>query len=69
MVRQREEGDTKGVIIIPNDEFKEFVEFKRGGVEGKIKGIGGSPRGMYIRSTAYITKLGDISSSRQRKCI
>jgi hypothetical protein len=29
MIRQIEEGDTKGVIIIPKDKFKEFVEFQR----------------------------------------
>jgi len=28
MIRQREEGDTKGeIIIIPKDKIKEFVEF------------------------------------------
>jgi len=27
MMRQIEEGDTKGGIIIPKDKFKEFVEF------------------------------------------
>ncbi len=26
MLRQIEEGDTKGEIIIPKDKFKEFVE-------------------------------------------
>ena len=29
MIRQIEEGDTKGGIIIPKDEFKEFVEFSK----------------------------------------
>ena len=29
MIRQIEEGDMKGGIIIPKDKFKEFVEFKR----------------------------------------
>jgi hypothetical protein len=29
MLRQIEEGDTKGGIIIPKDKFKEFVEFQR----------------------------------------
>ena len=32
MIRQIEEGDTKGGIIIPKDTFEEFVTFKR--VEG-----------------------------------
>ena len=31
MIRQIEEGDTKGGISIPKDKFMEFVEFKRGG--------------------------------------
>ena len=33
MIRQIEEGDTKGGIIIPKDEFKGVVEFqkKKGG--------------------------------------
>ena len=30
MIRQREEGDTKGGIIIPKDKFKELVEFQKG---------------------------------------
>ena len=29
MLRQIEEGDTKGGIIIPKGRFKEFVEFQR----------------------------------------
>jgi hypothetical protein len=29
MLRQIEEGDTKGGIVIPNDKFKEFVEFQK----------------------------------------
>jgi len=29
MIRQTEEGDTKGGIIIPKDKFVEFVEFQR----------------------------------------
>ena len=29
MIRQIEEGDTKGGIIIPEDKFKEFVEVQR----------------------------------------
>ena len=29
MLRQIEEGDTKGGIIIPKDKFKEFVEFQK----------------------------------------
>ena len=33
MLRQIEEGDTKGGIIIPKDKFKEFVEFQRKWVE------------------------------------
>ena len=37
MIRQREEGDTKGGIIIPKDKFKEFVEFPRRWVEGKLR--------------------------------
>ena len=36
MIRQIEEGDTKGGIIIPKDKFKEFVEFQKGGVVEKI---------------------------------
>jgi hypothetical protein len=28
MIVQIEEGDTKGGIIIPKDNFKEFVEFQ-----------------------------------------
>ena len=30
LIRQIEEGDTKGGIIILKDKFKEFVEFQRG---------------------------------------
>lgn len=37
MLRQIEEGDTKGGIIIPKDEFKEFVEFQKWGVRGLRK--------------------------------
>jgi hypothetical protein len=33
MIRQIEEGDTKGGISIPKDKFKEFVSFKRRRVE------------------------------------
>ena len=29
MIRQIEERDTKGGIIIPKDTFKKFVEFQR----------------------------------------
>jgi len=29
MLRQIEEGDTKGGIIIPKDRFKEFREFQK----------------------------------------
>jgi hypothetical protein len=29
MIRQIEEGDTKGGIIIPKDMFKEFVGFQQ----------------------------------------
>ena len=29
MIRQREEGDAKGGIIIPKGAFKEFVEFQK----------------------------------------
>ena len=29
MIRQIEEGDTKGGIIIPKDKFKAFVEFQK----------------------------------------
>ena len=29
MIRQIEEGDTKGGIIIPKDKFKEFVELQK----------------------------------------
>jgi len=35
MIRQIEEGDTKGGLIIPKDNFKEFVEFQRRWVEVK----------------------------------
>jgi len=35
MIRQIEEGDTKGGIIIPKDKFKEFVEFQKRWLEGK----------------------------------
>ena len=35
MIRQREEGDTKGGIIIPKDKFKEFVGFKKRGIKEK----------------------------------
>ena len=35
MIRQIEEGDTKGEIIIPKDKFKEFVEFQKGWEKGK----------------------------------
>ena len=34
MIRQIEEGDTKGGVIIPKDTFKEFVEFQKRGVKG-----------------------------------
>ena len=29
MIRQTEEGDTKGGIISPKDTFKEFAEFQK----------------------------------------
>jgi hypothetical protein len=29
MIRQIEEGDMRGGIIIPRDNFKEFVEFQK----------------------------------------
>jgi hypothetical protein len=29
MIRQREEGDTKGGIIIPKDKFVDFVDFQK----------------------------------------
>jgi len=29
MIRQIEEGDTKGWIIIPKDKFQGFVEFQK----------------------------------------
>ena len=35
MIRQRKEEDTKGVIVIPKDKFKEFVEFLKRWVEGR----------------------------------
>jgi hypothetical protein len=35
MIRQIEEGDTSGGIIIPKDKFVEFEEFQRRWVEGK----------------------------------
>jgi len=35
MIRKKEEGDTKGGLIIPEDKFKEFVEFQRRWAEGK----------------------------------
>jgi hypothetical protein len=35
MLRQIEEGDTKGGIIIPKDKFKEFVEVQRRWIDGK----------------------------------
>ena len=34
MIRQTEEGDTKGGIIIPKDKVKEFVVFQRRRVKG-----------------------------------
>ena len=48
MLRQIEEGDTKGGLIIPGDKFKEFegVQKRVGG--RKIKEIGGSSKGRYI---------------------
>ena len=49
-----EEG--KGGIIIPKDKFKEFVEFQKRMRGRKIKEIGGSSKGMYIRN-ADIPKL------------
>ena len=36
MIRQIEEGDTKGGIIIPKDKFKEFVEFQKMHPVGKM---------------------------------
>lgn len=29
MIKQIEEGDTKGGIVIPKDKFKDFVEFQK----------------------------------------
>ena len=37
MIRRIEKGDTKGGIIIPEDKFKEFVEFQKRWVEGKTR--------------------------------
>ena len=34
MIKQIEEGDIKGGIVIPKDKFKDFVEFQKIGVEG-----------------------------------
>ena len=35
MIRQIEEGDTKGGIIIPKDKFKKVVGFQRRWIDGK----------------------------------
>jgi len=36
MIRQTGEGDTKGGIIIPKNNFKEFVKFQKGWVKRKM---------------------------------
>ena len=56
MIRQIEEGGTKGGIIIPNDKFKEFVEFQRRGVEGKIEEIGGLSKGCIYEPSSDILR-------------
>ena len=35
MIKQIEEEDKKGGIIIPKDKFKEFVEFQKRRIKGK----------------------------------
>ena len=71
MLRRIEEGDTKGGIIIPKDKFLEFVESKRRGIEGKIKGIGNSNElnfgynakmEGYINSKSWINEVLRINS-------
>ena len=37
MMRQIEEGDTKGGIIIPKDKFKGLWSFKRNGCGKKLR--------------------------------
>ena len=57
MIRQREEGDTKGGIVIPKDKFKEFVMFQKSGWK-ENQGDRGFIQGMYIRTIfGYTTKL------------
>jgi len=41
---------TSGGIIIPKDKFQEFVEFSKEMGRRKIKEIGSSSKGRYIRS-------------------
>ena len=36
MIRQMEEGDTKGGIVIPKDKFKEFVGFQKMWMDERI---------------------------------
>ena len=57
-----EEG--KGGIIIPKDNFKEFVGFQKVVGGSEIMEIKGSSRGMYIRITSDILpKWKDIRNS------
>jgi len=37
LIRQIEEGDTKGGIIIPKEEFNEFVEVQKRWVKRKSR--------------------------------
>ena len=50
MIKANRKRGTKGGLIIPEDKFKEFevVQKREGG--RKIKEIGGSSKGRYIRT-------------------
>jgi hypothetical protein len=47
----------KGGIIIPKDKFKEFEEFQKRMRGRKIKEIGGSSKGVYIRTIFGYTEV------------
>ena len=50
MIKANRRGGTTGGIIIPKDKFKEFVEFQKWMRGRKIKEIGCSSKGRYIRT-------------------
>ena len=64
MIRQIEEGDTKGGIIIPKDNFKEFVEFLKMLPVGKIEKLLYPFMHSNFRQAPYLTVVGNIDNNR-----